>query len=637
MHAIPSARRAALALGLAPVLAVSSADAQDRPPILTPPVVVSATRTPQPLDRVGSSITVITGEELERRQTTVVSDALREVPGFAVNRAGGVGQITRLRIRGSEGNQTLVLIDGIEANDPGADSEFDFAQLFAADIERIEALRGPQSVLYGSDAAGGVVNVITRRGEGPVSFGGLVEGGSFQTRRAAGSVGGGGERYDFFLSGSALSTDGVSAASEERGNSEADAYWNGTTFGKLGLRPSDLLELDFVGRATRFSAEGDAFVGGLGAVDADQETDGDLRYGRAQAKLKLFDGAWEQVLGFSGSRQDRHLQDNGVETSRFEGTKRKFDYQSNVYVPTPSFAGTEHVFTVLLEDEQEEVLAQSAFSDVDRKIESRAVAGQYQLALFDRVFLTGGARSDDNEAFEDSTSWRATAAYLHKETATKLKASYGTGVKNPTAFELYGFTANFRGNPDLEPEEAKGWDAGIEQALFGDRLNLEAVYFDQRIDKLIAGAGQTAVNLDGESRSHGVELAATANLLPGLDLRAALTVMRTRDPDGGELVRRPGETGSVNLSYRFLDGRALVDLGVIHNGEQRDFAFDAMFNRSVVTLDSFTLVNLAGSYRLTDGVELFGRVENLFDESYEETFTYGSPGIAAYAGLRLRY
>ena len=622
----------------AALLVVSSvAESADQPPVEAPPVVVSATRTPQPLDRVGSSVTVIAGEELERRQTTIVSEALREVPGFAVNRAGGLGQITRLRIRGSEGNQTLVLIDGIEANDPGADSEFDFAHLLAQDIARIEALRGPQSVLYGSDAAGGVVNVITRRSEGPVSFGGLVEGGSFGTGRVAGSVGGGGERYDLFLSGGTLSTDGVSAASEERGNSEADGYWNGTSFGKLGLRPHDLLELDFVGRATRFSAEGDGFVGGVGAVDADQETDGDLRYGRAQAKLKLFDGAWEQTLGFSGSRQDRHLQDNGVETSRFEGTKRKLDYQSDVYVATPSLAEAEHVFTVLLEDEREDVLAQSAFTDVDRKIESRAAAGQYQLALLDRVFLTGGARSDDNEQFEDSTSWRATVAYLHKETSTKLKASYGTGVKNPTAFELYGFTANFRGNPNLEPEEANGWDAGIEQALFGDRLNLEAVYFNQRIDKLIAGAGQTAVNLDGESHSRGVELAATASLLPGLDLRAAFTIMRTSDPDGGELVRRPGRTGSLNIGYRFLEKRALLDLGVIHNGSQRDFAFDATFNRFAVTLESYTLVNLAGSYRLTEKLELFGRVENLLDEEYEEVFTYGAPGIAAYAGMRVSF
>lgn len=632
-----SARGAAPALAFALSVAACHVEAADRPPIATPPVVVSATRTPQPLDHVGSSITVITGEEMERRQTRIVSDVLREVPGFAVSRAGPVGQITRLRIRGAEGNQTLVLIDGIEANDPAADSEFDFAHLLAADIERIEALRGPQSVLYGSDAAGGVVNIVTRSGAGPVGFGGFVEGGSFGTGRAAGRVGGGGERYDFILSGAGFSTDGVSAASEERGNSEADGYWNGTTFGKLGLRPHDLLELDFVARATRFNVEGDGFAGGLGAVDADQETDGDLRYGRAQAKLRLFDGAWEQTLGFSGSRNDRHLQDNGVETSRFEGTKRKLDYQSDVYLSTPAFAGAEQVFTALLEDEREAVLAQSAFSDVDRKIESRAVAGQYQLALFDRVFLTAGARSDDNEQFEDSTSWRTTAAYLHEETATKLKASYGTGVKNPTVFELFGFTANFRGNPDLQPEEARGWDAGIEQALFGDRLNLEAVYFDQRIDELIVGAGQTAVNLDGESRSRGLELAATAKLLPGLDLRAAFTIMRTSDPDGGELVRRPGETGSLNISYRFLEDRALVDLGVIHNGSQRDFAFDAMFNRFAVTLDSYTLVNLAGSYRLTEKLELFGRVENLLDEEYEEVFTYGAPGIAAYAGMRVSF
>jgi vitamin B12 transporter len=353
--------------------------------------------------------------------------------------------------------------------------------------------------------------------------------------------------------------------------------------------------------------------------------------------VKLFDGAWEHVLGFSGSRHDRHNFTDGAEDSRFEGVKRKLDYQTNFYLDTPSFAGAQHVFTALLEDENEEVLSQSAFTDVDRSIDTRGLAGQYQLALFDRVFLTGGARRDGNELFEDATTWKATAAYLLGETAARLKASYGTGVKNPTIFELFGFAANFQGNPDLRPEEAKGWDAGVEQSLFDGRLLAEAVYFERRIDKLIAGAGQTAVNLDGESRSRGLELSATASLLPGLDLRAAFTVMRTEDPSGAELPRRPGEIGSVNVSYRFLEDRALVDLGVVHNGSQRDFAFDALFNRSSVTLGSYTLVNLAGSYRLADGLELFGRVENLLDETYEEVLTYGAPGIAAYAGLRVRY
>jgi vitamin B12 transporter len=308
-----------------------------------------------------------------------------------------------------------------------------------------------------------------------------------------------------------------------------------------------------------------------------------------------------------------------------------------VHLTTPQLAESEHTLTFALDHERDGALAKGAFTDIDRSFETLGFIGQYQLGLFARVFLAAGGRYDDNDFFKDATTYRLSLAYVHRETGTKLKGSYGTGVKNPTVFELFGFSQTFRGNPNLQPEKGKGWDIGLEQSFYDRHLLLEVTYFNQRINRLIVGAGQTSRNLEGESRAHGLEVAGTLTLVPGLDLRGAYTYTHTRDPEGHELVRRPKHTGSVNVNYRFLADRANVNLGVIYNGRQDDFAFDANFNRSIVRLGGYTLVNLAAAYQLIPQVELLARVDNLLDKHYEEVFTFGTPGRAAYGGVRVRF
>jgi len=356
-----------------------------------------------------------------------------------------------------------------------------------------------------------------------------------------------------------------------------------------------------------------------------------------QAKLRLFAGRWEHILGVGYAQHTRDFFTNDVQTSHFFGSKRKFDYQTNVSLATPALADARHTVTFAVDSEVETAVSTSAFTDFDRDIETVGFAGQYQLSLFERLFLSAGVRYDDNDLFKNATTYRATLAYLLKESGTKFKGSYGTGVKNPTLFELFGFTPTFRGNPNLQPEKGEGWDIGIAQSLFSGRLVLEATYFDQRIDNLIVGSGRTSRNLAGESRAYGAEVAAMLTLIQGLDLRSTYTFMHTRDPEGNELVRRPQHTGSFNVNYRFLEDRANVNLGLIYNGRQSDFAFDVDFNRSIVRLGAYTLVNLAASYQLTSNVQLLGRIENLFDERYEEVFTFGTPGRAAYGGVRVRF
>lgn len=612
------------------------AAAQEPPSALTlEPIVVTANRVPTPAAEVGSAVTVITRQELEDRQIRQVSDVLRTVPGVAVNRTGPLGQSAQIRIRGSESNQTLVLIDGVEVNDPSSESEFDFAHLMADDIERIEVLRGPQSALYGSDAIGGVVNIVTRRGEGPVGGTASLEGGGYGTVRDHASVSGGDDDLDVLLGAAGLLTDGTSAA---RRGSEADGTRNGTVYTKIGLHPSELVDIDVIGRYTRFRTDLDGFAGGLGAIDSRDDVDGSTFLGRIQGRLKLLDGRWEHVVGLSYVDDSRDYRDgDDIVTSSYRGKTTRIDYQTNLSLDTEALLPAEHRLTFAVDHEEQQADSDSGFADFSRRIGSTGLVGQYQLGLFDSLFLTGSVRHDLNDLFRDTTTWRLTAAYRIDATGTKLRASYGTGVKNPTLFELYGFTNTYRGNPNLKPERAEGWDAGFDQEVWGDRVVLDATYFEQRISDLIVGSGQGSANLPGTATARGVELGVSVIPIDDLTVRAAYTYTDAQDATGAELVRRPRNIASLDINYRFLDGAATVNLGIDYNGPQKDLAFDEAYNSSPATLDGYTLVNLAASYQVSDRVQVYGRIDNLLDEAYEEVWTYGSLRRAGYLGMKVSF
>lgn len=604
-------------------------------PTQLPAISVTANMTETPLPEVGSAVTVITGEDLQQRQTQLVSDVLREVPGLAVSRTGGVGGPTQIRIRGSEGNQTLVLIDGIEVNSVAGGSEFDFAHLLAADVERIEVLRGPQSALYGSDAAGGVINIVTRRGDGKPYVSSAFEAGSFNTYQTNASVRGGGERYHFLLSGVDYRTGGITRATESRGNFENDAYKNKTMFSKFGVAPAENLNFDFVGRYTYYQGEYDG--SDKFAFDDASRTNGSQIYGRGQGKLVVADGHWEHVIGTAYTQNDTNSYNT---TSSSYGDKVKYDYRTNVLFDTPSFAEARHTVTLLAEQENESFVSSFVTPYVVRKISNTGFVGIYKVDVFEQLFLTGAVRGDRNDIFRDALTYRGTAAYRFLNTDTKLRGSYGTGVKTPTMTELYGFTSTFTGNPNLQPEETSGWDVGVDQGFWDDRGQVGLTYFDQRVDQLIQNSGATAVNVNGESKIRGIELEGMAEPTANLTLRVAYTYMKTEMPvTGEELVRRPAHVASFNANYRFMEGRANVNLGILYNGRQVDNNFETGFgaNTSRQTLNGYALVNLAAGYRVMGNVEIFGRVENLLDKVYEDVYTYQTPGRALYAGVRATF
>lgn len=630
--------RAALAAGTL-CLAISAsatagaAEEKTADATLLPETVVTATRTPTPSAQIGSSISVITGAELERRQITFVSDGLRYIPGVAVNRTSGFGSLTAVRIRGAEANQTLVLIDGVKVNDPALGSEFDFGNLLTSDIERIEVLRGPQSVLYGSDAVGGVINIITKRGKAGPRVTASTEYGSFDTYQSTATVSGGTELYDFALNGVFFDTDGVSAASEKNGNTEKDGDRNKTVQGQFGVRPLDILEVRLNGRYQNADLDTDAFT--TIAVDDPSFSSNIERFGQAQVKLDLLDRNWEHIV--SGSLFENRLKSGGgaFGGSSTRGTRRSLGYQTNLSLETPDYAEAAHTFSLGVSNDRERVRTNSSFSSIDRRLETTSIYGLYQVGLWDRLFLTGGGRHDYNDFFPDSTTYRVTGAFLIPEIAAKVHASGGTAVKNPTVFEMFGFTPTFTGNPDLRPERSDGFDVGVEKKFFGDRVVADATFFHTKIEDLIVGFGNTAFNQEGSSTATGVELSATAEIIDGLDVTATYTWMKTSDSNNEKLLRRPRNAASLNVNYGFLENRrANVNVGLIYNGEQTDVAFGP--TRRVV-LDDYVLLNIALSYQVTDYLQIYGRGENLLNQDYEEVFSFGTPGIAGYGGIRVSF
>lgn len=609
-----------------------------------PDTVVSANRVAVPSSEVGSAVTVITAQELEARQIRLVADALRDVPGVSVNRTGPRGLFTQVRIRGNEGNHTKVFIDGVEVNDPSGDVEFDFSHLLAADVERVEIIRGPQSALWGSDAIGGVINVITKRGERGLRTGGYIEVGSFQSVSGNAAVRGGGRNYRYSVSGSFLTTEGVNMS---RFGSEKDGYDNGTVNLSGAIEPSESLELSANGFYTANKVQSDpqdfTFGGPFEGlfIDGDEERKGDQFYARVQGKLKTYESRWEHIFGGNYTHTDFDNTSAGGFTSNSVGEKSRLDYQTNLFFSTPDFARAEHTATLYAEYTHETFKnVSAAFPAANQKqsIDAASVAGEYLVSLWQRLFLTASLRYDDNERFEDATTYRVTAAYLHPESGSRLHASIGSGVKNPGFFDLFGFfPGSFVGNPNLSPEKSRGWDIGLEQKFLRERLVVDITYFRSILtDEIVPDPTfTTVINQTGESDRQGVEFSLKAALSSELSMTAAYTWTDATDPDGRVEARRPEHIASLVLDYALPSRRGNVNLNIQYNGPMQDNEFSSSTPRDRVDLPGYTLVNLAGAYNISKSVQLIGRIENLLDQDYEEVYSAQSPGIGIFAGVRV--
>jgi vitamin B12 transporter len=606
-------------------------------------VVISGSRTEATLADTGSAITIITAEELEQRQIRFVSDALRETAGIAVSRLGPVGTNTQVRIRGAEANHTVVMIDGIKINDPFT-SEVDFAHLLAAQIDRIEILRGPQSVLYGSEAIGGVISIFTKRGAPGVQAEAAAEGGSFSTLSGMAAVRGATQTVNYALSASAFTSDGTNVS---RFGSEDDGYRNRTLFASAGWAPVFGASLDaslrYRDSRSMFDPQDFGFPPGptFGLIiDGDRRTEGEQFDAKLRGRLTA--GALEHQLGIARTQTEEDTFADGVFSNGFEGRRNWFDYQG-----TWRFGGPNVPQALTLAAEYERLqfeskgpTAASAQNQV-RENDKTAFAAEYRVRLPSLTALTLSARRDNHQLFEDATTYRITAAQPLGQ-RLKLRASYGTGIANPTFFELFGFIAgSFDPNPALKPEESRGFDVGADFAI-AESGRLSITYFDANLDNEIIGTFDSATfrssvaNLSGRSKRSGFEAEAQYSPSANLTVWFAYTYTDAKQSDGQLEVRRPRHVGSASMTYALPNASGAITLAVDHNGQQEDLDFRS-FTSARVTLRDYTLVRLAGQYAITRNVSLTARVENLLDQDYEEVFSYRPSGRAFYAGVQARF
>lgn len=588
-------------------------------------IVVSVTRIPTDLDRVGSAVSVISAEDILGSQEVSLSDLITRVPSVSVSRNGGLGGVTSSFIRGSASSRTLVLLDGVELNDLAAPSGgFSFANTLSDNIERIEVLRGSQSTLYGSDAIGGVINIVSRTASEPFEARAMIEGGSLGTVRGHASVGTGAETYNLLASASYLDTKGVSAANKANGNTEKDGHENATFYLLGAVNPLEGIEIGGTLRYVDAEVETDSFVfgGPFPLVDGDEMTKTEEIQASLYAKFSLFGGRLENLFRGALSDIDRANLATSVVSFQSESQRKAIEYQGTLAFADGHFllVGAEH------EDNEMRTDYFGAWpSTTQGSADIDSLYAQLQSTFFGGLTLTGGIRYDDHERAGGVTTFRFTGNYLFAQTGTTLRASWGEGFKAPTLYQLFD---GFSGNPNLMPEESKGWDVGVIQSLADGRVRLEAGYFHTTSDNEIDYSFTTFTfgNILA-TRSKGFEFTAEAKPIDALSIAvsyANVSSMRL-DTDTRQL-RRPKHQANLVIDWQPME-RVALSTEVKYTGKRLDTAG---------VMDDYTVVDLRGSYELNEHIELFGRVENLFDETYEQIYGYGTPGIGAYLGVRAR-
>ncbi|WP_316226131.1 TonB-dependent receptor plug domain-containing protein [Bradyrhizobium sp. SZCCHNS3052] len=599
----------------------------------SPPVAVSPTGVVTPVAHVANAITVMTDKDIAGQQARTVPDILSTIPGLNVVQAGGPGGQTNVFMRGTNANHTKLFIDGIDVGDvTNGNGAFDFAHLLAADIQQFEVLRGPQSGLYGSDAIGGVISVITRKGEGPARATASVESGSFKTFNQSAGVSGSQNNINYAINVAHLHAGDVPvtpwqllpAGQKAIGN----AYDNVTASAKLGV---DLNEAWTLNSVIRYTDATLLFTGDSGFPsfpDAAQSNHTVHQLAtRQEAVWSLLGGRIRNYFGanYVNNRSSDLTAGNPV-AAVATGERIKYDWHAVTEL------APHNNLVVGLEQQTERLKT----ADLSAENGNKAGFVELQTEFVKRWFLVASLRNDVNDQFGGHGTYRIAPAVILPVTETKLKASYGTGFKAPTLSQLHqDFPAfNFFANPNLRPEQSTGYDAGFEQPLFDDRLRFGATYFHNSITDLINfNATFTSYANVGLATTEGTESFVTADLTDRISLRADYTFTRAVDAATGlQLLRRPKEKWSATATWAPIDALTL-SATLLHIGDWLDVSRDGMTTGLVAP--GYTVVNLRSDYALSDQVKLFGRIDNLFNHHYQNPTGFLAPGFGVFGGIRV--
>jgi vitamin B12 transporter len=620
---------------------VVAAPAQQKPtdaaPAATPetaPSVVSPTGVVTPTGQVASSITVITAKDIETQQLRTVPDVLSTVPGLNVVQTGGPGGLTSVFMRGTNSNHTKVLIDGIDVSDPSnANGAFDYAHLLTSDIAQIEVLRGPQSGLYGSDAIGGVVSIVTKKGDGPASTTASIETGSFGTFNQSAGLSGSQDNYNYAFNIAHLHASDVPVTplqllppgQQAIGNN----YDNMTYSTKLGAAINELWSVNSVMRYTEATLlfTGDNFNVFPSVPNAAQSNHTVHQFfTREEAVWSLLDGRIKNYFGVNYTNYwNSDFGPTDPVSAITTGNRLKYDWHSVTQLTTG------HNLIVGLE--QETFQLQTPTLSAENANKAGFVELQSEFAK--RFFLVANVREDANDQFGDHTTYRVAPAVILPFIETKLKASYGTGFKAPTLNQLFQSFPDFgfMANPNLKPEQSAGYDAGFEQPLFNDRVRFGSTYFHNSITDLIDFNSTFTQNINvGLATTEGTESFVAANITDRFRIRTDYTFTRAVNADTGmQLLRRPKEKWSVTAMWKPID---LLNLSVtvLHVGDFLDV--DRAGTMSGFQVPGYTIVNLTSDYAINDQLKVFGRIDNLFNVHYQNPTGFLAPGLGVFGGIR---
>jgi vitamin B12 transporter len=608
---------------------------EDTVPLET--MVITANRTETKVKEVGSSLTVISADEIQKRQVLTVAEALRLVPGIDVINSGGLGRMTRVYTRGAGSGQTLVLVDMVEMNDPSDPTgAFDFSNLMADNIERIEVLRGGESALYGSDAIGGVINIITKKGKGDPKFSLSGQGGSYNTFKLIGTASGQVKDVNYAVSSSETQSHGFSAAETLWDNPERDLYRNTTVDGRFGWDVNKDLD---VGASIRYNdgltgldnafpypanpQHPNAPADALGYTQQVSEI-----YTRGFSHFNLFDSFWEQTLAVSysdTSRKYSYPTGPSYLSGSFVGAKTKGDWQNVLHLTN------KNDLMLGVEDEEDQYESNTEGLGDNFAYNTQGYYLTDRFTLFERSFTTASIRYTDNSQSGSLATWSVTEALLIDEIGMKLKANYGTGFKVPTLVELYS-PVSYGGNPNLKAETSTNWDIGFEQGFFERQFQFGATYFNNTFNNLIQGNPSTlnwTMENIGTATAEGAETFIQVQPFDVLSLRANYTYDYTRNLDNNtQLIYRPQNKVNFESNYQ-LTPKINFNLVVIAVGEKPGI--------SDTTIPGYAIANLAGSYAVIKNVKLFARIDNLFNKNYQEVYGYGTSGLAGFGGVTLSY
>lgn len=631
---------AAIPAVIVPCLVCSPAPGQDisePPPTAVQPLVVTPTRVATPIDAQASSVTLITAEEIDAQQWRTIPDALQTAPGLSVTQTGGPGGLTSVFIRGLNSDHVKVLIDGVDAEDPSVGG-FDFGQQLTSGLARVEILRGPASSLYGSDALGGVINIITAPGEGPPHLSATLEGGSFDTLNETARLAGGGPGADYafefahlFAGDTPVTPRGLLSPGETLVGDRYDNY----TFGlKADVTATPWLGFGLSARyltadLRNTGEDYDEIPVGPDAAQTDQYER--ALFTRAEARLTNLDGALKNVFGVAYTFYHTVIQapDDGYPPPApvFDfGDRLRGDWQGTLSL-------VRWADLVAGADIQRDRLIDSPIDAQDAR---QGGFVEVQARPTSRLSIAASVRYDHDDQFGGATTWRIAPEWTAPLTGTILRATYGTGFKAPTLQQLYVSYPDFDFHADagLKPERSTGWDAGFEQPVGPARFG--ATWFHNQVRDLIDdNADYTSyANID-RATTYGLESFAAWRVSNALTVRADYTYTFTRNDDPGygdqELLRRPKDKASLTAQWRPARRLTLAANWLYKGGwvdGSRDFSVPRLW------ASPYSVTNVSGSYELTRGVSVFARIENLFDRRYEDPVGFDRPGIGVFGGVR---